>query len=161
MLVHLLSERTARDQRIGINLSITTVRSSTFEKFSAHLSPKERHNTVCELHWIEVLQDIQDCGGAVRRLLDDGYAIAMDRVSLPVLPYLNLADVKFDHVKIRFDRQSLATIGHEVVAALRRCPPERIVFTACDDRRAIALGDKLGISRFQGRLIDQMLAQAA
>lgn len=161
MLVHLLSERTARDQRIGLNLSITTVRSSTFQNFSAHLSPKERRNTVCELHWIEVLQDIQDGGGAVRRLLDDGYAIAMDRVSLPVLPYLNLADIKFDHVKIRFDRQSLATIGQDVVMALRGCPPERIVFTACDDQRVIGLGARLGVTHFQGRLIDQMLDQAA
>jgi len=161
MLVHLLSERKAREQRIGLNLSISTVHSSTFQKFSAHLSPKERQNTVCELHWLDILQDIQDGGGAVRRLLDDGYAIAMDRVSLAVLPYLNLADIAFDHVKIRFDRQSLATIGQDIVVALRRCPPERIVFTACDDRRVIALGDKLGITRYQGRLIDQMLDKAA
>lgn len=161
MLVHLLTDKPAKQNRIGINLSITTIRSSIFKKFSDHLSAHERSNVVCELHWLEVLQDVQDGGAAVLELLESGYSLAFDRISVPILPYLDFSDSKFDYVKVRFDRQSIAQIQPESVTALRRCPPEKVVLTACDDRRAVALGEKLGIGNFQGRLLDEMMAMAA
>lgn len=161
MLIQLLSERKWRQQRIGLNLAIGTVNSPTFKRFSTHLSDAERRNIICELHWIEALQDIQDGGYAVWQLMNAGYGVAMDRITLAVLPYLNVAETKFRYLKLRFDRDAVASIQPDAVLALRHCPPEKVVLTACDDRRALALGDKLKIANYQGRLIDQMLSKAA
>lgn len=161
MLVQLLAERRSRRQRIGLNLAIGTIGSPTFKEFSNHLSDDERRNIVCELHWIDVLQDIQDGGYAVRQLKNAGYAVAMDRIAPPVLPHLNVAETRFDYLKIRFDRDAIAGVQQDVVLALRRCPADKVVLTACDDRRAVALGEKLGIAGYQGRLVDEMLSRAA
>ena len=161
MLVQVLGRRVARGGPIGLNLSVSTVRSPTFEQVSEHLSAEERRNVVCELHWIEFLQDIQNGGEAVRRLGELGYGLALDRISAPVLPYLDLRASAVDFVKVPFDRPTMARIDPGIIAALKRCDPAKLVLTTCEDRKAVALGEALGIRNFQGRLIDQMARERA
>lgn len=161
MLVQILGRRAARHGRIGLNLSISTVPSPTFEQVTRHLAAEERQNVVCELHWIEFLQDIQDGGGAVRRLLEFGYRLALDRIGAAVLPYLDLRDSPLDFIKVPFDRAAMVRIDPGIISALKRCDPGKLVLTTCDDRKAVALGEALGIRNFQGRLIDQLVDRAA
>lgn len=161
MLVQVLGHRSARSARIGLNLSISTVRCSTFERFSEHLSAEERRNVVCELHWIEFLQDIQDGGSALERLVRYGYGLALDRISAAVLPYLDLSGSRVDFIKVPFDRATMARIDPDIISALKRCDAGKLVLSACDDSKAVALGETLGIQSFQGRLIDRLVKQAA
>lgn len=161
MLIQILSQRTARHGRIGINLTVGTLRSQAFAKITEHLSADERRNIVCELHWIEFLQDIQDGGGAIQRLSELEYRLALDRVSAAVLPYLRLSGDWMDFIKVPFDRATMARIGPDAITALRECDARKLVLTSCDDAKALALGDALGIHNFQGRLIDQTVNRAA
>lgn len=161
MLVQVLGRRIARVGRVGVNLSVSTVQSATFEQVSAHLSAEERQNVVCELHWIEFLQDIQNGGDAIRSLAQHGYGLALDRISAAVLPYLELRASAVDFIKVPFDRPAMARIEPATITALKRCDPAKLVLTTCDDRKAVALGEALGIQNFQGRLIDQMVHDRA
>jgi hypothetical protein len=161
MLVQVLGSRLAQSGPIGLNLSVATVESPTFDQISAHLSAEERQHVVCELHWIEFLQDIQSGGGAVRRLAERGYRLALDRIGATVLPCLDLRASAVDFIKVPFDRPTMARIEPATITALKRCDPGKLVLTSCEDRRAVALGEALGIRNFQGRLIDQMARERA
>jgi hypothetical protein len=161
MLVRLLGGLFKRRSPLGLNLAVRTVHSPAFEEVSRRLSASERQSIVCELHWSEALQDIQDGGGAIEALSGRGYRIALDRIGLRVLPCLDLAALPVHYVKVRFEREAIGAAGPAVVAAMRRYPPGRLVLTQCDDRRALALGEALSVTNYQGRLIDQIHARAA
>jgi hypothetical protein len=161
MLVHLLGGRLKCQSPLGVNLAVRTIRSPGFDDVSKRLSATERQGIVCELHWTEALQDIQTGGRAIEALNRWGYRIALDRLGLRVLPCLELAALPVDYVKVRFERDAIGAAGPAVIAAMRRYPAGRLVLTQCDDRRALALGDALGVVNYQGRLIDQLHARAA
>ena len=46
------------------------------------------------------------------------------------------------------------------LGALRRCRMDRLVLTQCDDPLALSLGQQLGITHYQGWLIDRLAREA-
>lgn len=158
MLCHLL-ESPSTDARIGINLSLATVGSKVFRQFVDALDPGRRRHVVIEVNWIDALQDQAAGAPALSRLTEAGFPLVIDRLTLPLIPCINLGAAPFKHVKVRFDRAAAHAIGPAVVRAFRRCPPGRVIFTACDDERAFEIGRALSVRNFQGDLIDATARQ--
>ncbi len=161
MLLALLLNRPWRHQPVGLNLGHAAWATAEFRRLLDSLGEAERGRLTIELHWMDALRD-QATGGAVMAgLRDAGMRIAIDRIGIESLPLLNLDRLEADHLKLVFDKARLPLLLEPAcLEALRRCRMERLVLTQCDDPLALSLGRKLGISRYQGWLIDRVARDA-
>ncbi len=47
--------------------------------------------------------------------------------------------------------------NRRIADAIKRCGPNRVILTRCDNRKAVDYGQALGISLFQGRYLDKLM----
>jgi len=159
LLNYLLVAKTKITHKISVNVAVETVFDKLFDLFADHLDEKERQNLVFELHRAEIFQDISTAVAAISKLHELGFGVAVDGMTLDLLPYVRLNRLKTELIKIHLFREHVALLqDDECVKALRQLPVEKIVFSRCDHEGAIKIGQTLGIRRYQGWLIDEHAA---
>lgn len=162
MLLALLLNRPWRRHPIGLNLGHAAWATEEFRRLLDHLDEAERGRLTIELHWIDALRDQAAGGVAMARMRAAGIRIAIDRIGIESLPLLNLDRLEADHLKLVFDKSRLPLLLEPAhLGALRRCRMDRVVLTQCDDPLAPSLGQKLGITHYQGWLIDRLARETA
>lgn len=147
----------------SINLSIGTILSPEFLEFDKAVNNRDRGPLSIEIPSIEALAEPADYLFAREFLKERGYKVILDCVK-----HLNLA--LFDRRRFNFDFIKLIwspnlyddTRGQrraELKGAIQGIGAERVVLCRCDSEMAIVAGEELGISLYQGRLIDSLLQQ--
>jgi hypothetical protein len=161
MLLALLLNRPWRQQRIGLNLGHAAWATEEFRRLLDRLDAAERGRLTIELHWMDALRDQAAGGAAMAEMRAAGIRIAIDRIGIESLPLLNLDRLEADHLKLVFDKGRLPLLLEPAhLGALRRCRTDRVVLTQCDDPLALSLGQQLGITHYQGWLIDRLAREA-
>lgn len=161
LLHYLMVAKTRITHKISVNLALDTVFDSLFDMFASHLDAKERENLVFEIHRGEVFQDIARAVEAITKLHRLGFGVAIDGMTLDLLPYVRVAKLNTELIKIHLFRDHVQLLqDDECVKALRQLPPEKIVFSRCDHEGAITVGRTLGIEMYQGWLIDEQAAMS-
>ncbi|HEY4123171.1 MAG TPA: EAL domain-containing protein, partial [Rhizomicrobium sp.] len=156
----LLAELTQRfdsiaGRRINLNISVNSILGPAFAQF-CFVVPKNQRPMICfELHRGDLLQDFALTLNAMMSLHREGFKVAIDSVTPDMVNYLNLAGFEADYIKInvskdRADQLTDATIRQ----GLTRIPKEKLIFFRCDNEKALAIGLEIGVSKFQGWLID-------
>lgn len=157
MLLALMLNRPWRRQRIGLNLGNAAWTTDEYQRLIKRLSDAERQRLTIELHWLDALRDQAEGGRAMAEMREAGFKIAIDRLGIEALPLLNLDRLDADWLKLVFDKRRLPLLLQPTyLEALRRCRPERLILSQCDDKLALELGQKLGIRHYQGWLIDRL-----
>ena len=89
-----------------------------------------------------------------------GYGTALDDLDARLLPMLTPDNFGLDKLKLRFSAALLALDGPGRAALEAALPAERerVVLTGADEPIAIGWGWERGITRFQGRVIEQLLS---
>jgi hypothetical protein len=89
-----------------------------------------------------------------------GYGTALDDLDARLLPMLTQDNFGLDKLKLRFSAALLALDGPGRAALEAALPAERerVVLTGADEPIAIGWGWERGITRFQGRVIEQLLS---
>ena len=79
------------------------------------------------------------------------------------LPLIDRAELGFDLVKLLWSNnladQFSGPRGRILRSAAEKVGPERLILAHCDSEQALEVGESLGITLYQGYLLDQMLAQ--
>ena len=157
MLVALLLNRPWRRRRIGLNLGHAAWSTDEYRRLLGCLDDQERARLTIELHWQDALQDAAQGGRALAEMREAGFRIAIDRIGIETLPFLNLERFDADWLKLVFDKTRLAQLARpDHLQALRRLDPDRLILTQADDKLALELGEKLKIRHYQGWLIDRL-----
>ena len=95
-------------------------------------------------------------------LNDIGVTLFLDGTDEFNLPDLIAADLAPDAIKIRWnpsaDVKALVDPSSEFANSIAAFGPHRTVLCHCSDSRAIEFGHRLGLTRFQGRYLDQLLS---
>ena len=147
----------------SLNLSLGTVLSPEFIDFDRATNNKERGPLAIELPATDYFSDPDDFAFARDFLKERGYKIILDQVKYQLLPMLDRDQLNVDLVKViwtpAFYDDCTSTQGERMQAAIDRFGRERIILCRVDSEQGLEIGDKLGISLFQGRLLDAM-AQA-
>jgi hypothetical protein len=142
-------------QSVNLNLSVATIVGATFTQFTHVIPSAKRKQIAFELHRGDLLQDFARTLGAIETLKKEGFQVALDGITPDILTYLNIAAFNAEFVKINVARDRAATLADPAVRkALATIPPERLVFYRCDSETSFKMGQDLGVSLFQGWLID-------
>lgn len=139
----------------SLNLNIQTVLSGSFADFEQSL--KARGAGLCvEINVLDVLADSGAYFTARDKLRAAGHQILIDGLSGLSLPFLGGARFGADLYKLAWSPE-LAE-GHVNLFADGGIFAQDVVLIRCDSEAAIQWGMDKGISRFQGRYVDAMLA---
>lgn len=140
---------------IWLNLSVRSIMGSVFAQFIRNLPHDKRSLVGFELHRGDLFQDFSLTLDAINALRHEGFKVALDSVTPDMAHYLNLAAFNVDFIKINVSKDRAAQLEDPTIRLeLARIPPERLVFFRCDNERALAAGLEMGVSLFQGWLID-------
>jgi EAL domain-containing protein (putative c-di-GMP-specific phosphodiesterase class I) len=156
-LLAMLTEKpeTIAGRAIWLNLSVRSIMGTVFAQFIHNLPHDKRGLIGFELHRGDLFQDFSLTLDAIAALRHEGFRVAIDSVTPDMLPYLNLAAFNIDHIKINVSKDRTAQLSDPVIRTeFARVPPEKLIFFRCDSDRALAAGLELGVSLFQGWLID-------
>jgi hypothetical protein len=148
------------DRKVHFNLSVASVMSSVFAQFCRAV-PKDKRGLIgFELHRGDLLQDFTRTLDAMMTLHREGFKVAIDGVSPDLAQYLNLAAFEADYIKINVSKDRADMLKDpKIRACLDPLPKDKIIFYRCDNDRALAYGLEIGVSKFQGWLIDDAIQQ--
>lgn len=145
---------------ISLNINVSTVMSRDFERFAA------LHGGGCQIHFeIQFIDALADTAMFVRArdlLRAHGFGVAIDGVDALALPYVNLTGLDPDLVKIWWNARMTVTARDKwdkaVQKSVARLGAARVLLARVDSRNGLEWGTRLGIRRFQGRFIDDVLS---
>jgi hypothetical protein len=143
---------------ISINLNVSTILSPEFLTFDDNVKAGKRGTIVLEMQKVDIFADLGAFLFARDFLRDRGYRVCIDGLSFSMLPFVDRERLGADLIKLIWD-PSLLEEKDRKTNALRRIGVSRIILCRCDTPSAIEYGHSVGITLFQGRHIETMLAE--
>ncbi|MFA5041786.1 MAG: hypothetical protein WC464_09170 [Bdellovibrionales bacterium] len=142
---------------IRLNLSIASIMGSFFAQFVRAVPKDQRYLLGFELHSGDILQDFPLTLGAIEVLRKENFNIAFDSVTPNMTPYIDFGKFDVSAIKIKVSKDHIPQLFNSTIRkAVERLPIEKIIFTHCDNERALALGREMGVTTYQGWLIDDL-----
>jgi EAL domain-containing protein (putative c-di-GMP-specific phosphodiesterase class I) len=150
-----------RGQKLTLNIAVLSVLEAVFSQFSRLVPPIEHPLIGFEVHAGDFFQDVTLTRNAFDILRREGFRIIVDGITPEMLPYVNFALFDVDAYKINVSVAHInAMTTPEAMKALASLPHDKLIFFHCDSKPALALGEKLGVSFFQGWLIDDLAGES-
>ncbi|OFX07343.1 MAG: hypothetical protein A2516_01765 [Alphaproteobacteria bacterium RIFOXYD12_FULL_60_8] len=151
------------DSDISVNLNISTLLTQEFLKFDDNVKAGVRGSIVLELQVLDIFADLSAYQFARDVVHELGYRICIDGLSLHALEYVERDRLGADMLKIFWEPAIAEKLNDPdetavVQAMLKKNGLSRIVLGRCDTREAIEAGQSLGITLFQGRFVEEGLA---
>lgn len=142
---------------INLNVSVVTITGSVFAQF-VHRVPRDQRALIgFELHCGDLFQDFSLALSAIDILKREGFRVILDSVTPDMVHYLNLGAFAIDAIKINVSKDRALQLDNPATRlGLERLPAQKLTFYRCDNQRALAIGQELGVSVFQGWLIDDL-----
>lgn len=142
----------------ALNLNVRTVLSAEFMEFDKATNIKDRGSLGIELPALDVMNDPNEYLFARDFLKERGYKIIIDGVKYLNLPLIDRDWLGFDFVKVTWTPSLFDDAAGQRREALKasvgRIGRDRVVLCRVDSDDALKAGEALGITLYQGRLID-------
>ncbi len=146
---------------VSLNLHISSINSDRFEAFCEALRMQIKPSLVAEVHVADVFQNMDAFYRAAERLKKQKFRLCLDGLTNDSFIQLDREALGFDLAKLRWNADMAADLGDEKNTALKeavkRCGNNRMILCRAESKEAIAYGHALGITLFQGRIVDKML----
>ncbi|MGH6894614.1 MAG: hypothetical protein ACREEP_20400 [Dongiaceae bacterium] len=161
MLALMMQRELFRMLRTGaLNLNVRTVLSSEFMDFDKTTNIKDRGSLAIELPTLDIMNDPSEYLFARDFLKERGYKVIMDCVKYLSLPLIDREWLGFDFVKVTWTPSlyddATGQRGRALRAAVSRIGRERVILCRVDSDYALKAGEALGVTLYQGRLIDTL-----
>ncbi len=149
---------------VSLNLNVNTILSRDFQNFHKAIG-KASSRVVVEMQVLDIFADMNTYGYARDSLQERGYRVLVDGLSPLALQFFDPGLLQSDFVKIAWgpefegdtDSARLAEM-REVVTSTGK---DSVILARVDSENAIKWGLAMGISRFQGFFIDDMMGKIA
>ena len=146
----------------SVNLNVSTLLSPEFLDFDEALSSGTRGGIVIELQLFDVYADLGSFLFARDFLHERGYKFCLDGTTHLSLPLINREELGFDLVKLQWSPDLFDQLhgfrGNGLRQVARDMGAERLILNRCDSEQALEVGQSLGITLYQGHLLDEMLS---
>lgn len=147
-------------EAISINLNVSTVMSKDFQRFDEVVAEHTNMVTI-ELQHIDVFSDISAFNAAKTWLLDRGYRVLLDGLNPLALHYYNPGLLDADLFKVAWGTEFTETESIEdhadTAELVESIGADRFILGRTDSEDALRWALGLGIRRFQGYYIDQLV----
>ena len=149
------------EEPISLNLNIGTVLSRDFQNFHRAVGG-HAENVVIEMQVIDIFSDVDAFTMARNMLQQNGYRVLVDGISPVSMQFFDPADLGADFIKISWGREFENEDEdqgkvEELRRIIRDAGAKSIILSRVDSEFAIQWGLSLGISRFQGFLMDRLI----
>lgn len=156
------SDRETISGNISFNVNVATVLSPDFLAFDDNISANRRGAMIVELQKEDILADVASYLFAREFAQSRGYRVCLDGMNYRAMLMLNRERVGADLMKLVWNSE-LVDGGEEVQKKLQGMVTQagegKIVLCRCDNREAVDFGRTVGITLFQGRYIEQLIAE--
>jgi EAL domain-containing protein (putative c-di-GMP-specific phosphodiesterase class I) len=146
----------------SINLNVQTILSPPFLNFDSSLKAVARGTVVIELQKIDIFGDMGAYMFARDFMRERGYRICLDGLNHLTLQFIDRERLGLDLLKLVWSPDLADDLAGNRVTELKehvdRCGRARIILCRCDSDEAVRFGQSLGITMYQGRYIDRLLA---
>ncbi|HEX9701592.1 MAG TPA: EAL domain-containing protein [Rhodospirillales bacterium] len=149
---------------VSLNLNVNSILSREFQNFHRALE-KNTKKVVVEMQVLDIFADMNTYVYARDLLQERGYRVVVDGLSPLSLQFFDPGQLKSDFVKIAWgpefegdtDTTKMAQM-REVVASTGK---ESVILARVDTETAVKWGISLGVKRFQGYYIDDLMKKIA
>lgn len=146
----------------SLNLNVATVLSADFRRFERTIGQGVRGRLIIEFQHIDILSDMAAYLFAREYLRELGFKICIDGLNHLTLPLVDRAKLGLDLLKMHWSDDLLSGMSQDasttLESAVRAAGVGRIIMCRCESANALKMGHNMGISLFQGRHIDFLLA---
>jgi hypothetical protein len=147
---------------ISFNVNVTTLLSKEFQVFDDNIAASRRGQMVIELQKEDIFSNLSSYLFAREFVQDKGYRICLDGMALDSLLMINRKRLGINMTKLIWTPE-LVDGGEEVHALLSKITKEEgednLILVRCDNREAIDFGKSVGINMFQGRYVENLIAE--
>jgi EAL domain-containing protein (putative c-di-GMP-specific phosphodiesterase class I) len=146
---------------VSLNLNVRSLMSDFFYEFDASVNPSVKVSVVIEIQISDVFEDMRGFQMAREAVQKMGYRVCLDGLSDLSFSQIDREALGFDLVKLQWNADITADLqskqNKKIADAIRRCGPNRVILTRCDNRKAVDYGQAMGVSLFQGRYLDKLM----
>jgi len=147
---------------ISFNINIRTLMSQEFLSFDDNVAANRRGSMIIELQKEDIFADLGSYLFAREFVQSKGYKVALDGLTFETLQVVDHKRLGVDILKLVWNSE-LADGGENVAAQVRQIVEDfgdgKSVLCRCDNREAIEFGRSVGIHTFQGRYIENLIAE--
>lgn len=145
----------------SLNLNVNTLLSEQFLSFDRMLRHYTKKSMIVELQLSDVFSDMGSYQFAREFARERGYKICIDGLTHQSFPLVRRDELDADMLKMVWspdlidegDRRRRARIRE----AIQRAGATRVVLCRCDNQQAIAFGESMGLTMYQGRYVDRLV----
>lgn len=150
-----LNYSSVSDMSLSLNLSLHTVLGMEFAQFTHRIPKASRSRIGFEVHCGDLLQDFTQTLNAIATFKQEGYKISIDGITPDMLGYFNFAKFDVDYFKINVSKDYATSLKFPAIReGIAQAPKDKLVFFHCDNEQSLAAGIDLGVTKFQGWLVD-------
>lgn len=147
----------------SINLNLGTLTSKDFDKFDETVRRNWPGNVIIELNQVDLFSNLETYLSVRDDFHDRGYRILIDNLTVEALSFVDRKRLKADFIKVAWREEMTDNVIRkkysEMDNLVKNSGRERVILCRCDSPTAIKFGQSLGITLFQGRYIDNMIAR--
>lgn len=162
MLTQILRDDNRTTRAFSLNLNVSTILSPDFQKFDHGVGFGVRGRLVIEVQKVDIFQDMGAYFFARDYAQERGYKICLDGMTHLTLPFIDRERLGIDLIKMYWGPELTAAARPELLdhlsARVQEIGQSRMILCRCDGEEAIRIGQRLGITLFQGRFVDQLVA---
>jgi hypothetical protein len=156
------TDRIAITGDISFNLNIATLLSNEFLAFDDNITAGRRGAMIIELSLVDIFADLSAFLFVREFVQDKGYRICVDGLNHQTMELVDREKLGVDLVKIVWTPE-LVDRGEDMHEKVRdfvkRIGENRVVMCRVDSREAIDFGRQVGIALFQGRQVENLIAE--
>ena len=147
---------------ISFNLNVATLLTPDFLNFDDNIPAARRGAMVLEINAVDAFSDLGAYLFARNFAQNRGYRICIDGLTHQSMQVVDRERLGADFVKLVWD-PDMADGGEEmrekVGSLVKRAGPSRVVLCRCDARESVDYGRSVGIRFFQGRQVENLIAE--
>ncbi|MCP5366274.1 MAG: EAL domain-containing protein [Hyphomicrobiales bacterium] len=147
---------------ISFNLNVSTLLSPEFMTFDEDIPASRRGSMVIELQQVDIFADLAAYLFAREFVQDKGYRVCIDGLTHHTLGLVDRERLGADMIKVIW-HPDMVDGGPEMMAEIqrlvRRNNARRTVLCRVDSREAVDFGRAAGFELFQGRHVENLIAE--
>lgn len=147
---------------ISFNVNIATVLSRDFQIFDDNIAAGRRGAMMVEFQKEDIFSNLASYLFAREFVQAKGYKVCLDGMALDTMTMINRQRLGVDMTKLIWDPE-LVDGGEETHKLIRSMVDQegagKIILIRCDNREAVDFGKSVGIDMFQGRYVENLIAE--
>jgi len=147
---------------ISFNLNVGTLLSQEFQSFDDNITANRRGGMIIELQKVDIFANLGAYLFAREFIQAKGYRVCIDGLSYQAMAVIDRERLGADFVKLVWHPEMMdggEEIHTHIRNMIRYTGEDRVILCRVDSREAIDFGQSVGITLFQGRHIEHLIAE--